>query len=219
MNQPHVQCQKRLHEILRSHLALFEKGVSEYDLITLLKSPPHTLFDENALSDSLLLFQTHFVLFHTLYKLRAEWRSKNIGELDIIASNIQLLPISQQGRSTDLQAADPLAEYYLDWQNLVCTEQEDVESLLVSFWERILGSATNDYLGTKIKGIHSQSAIEQAIQTLEFSDVDITNLSLAQIKSQYRTLQHRYHPDKGGTIEKAQLILNAYEILCESIDS
>mmetsp|Transcript_16093 Transcript_16093/g.50599 ORF Transcript_16093/g.50599 Transcript_16093/m.50599 type:complete len:92 (-) Transcript_16093:35-310(-) len=78
--------QALLQEVLSSFQSQFVEGISEFEIITLLKQPPYSLFDEDALRDSLMLFQTHFVLFHSLYRLRNEWREQKVGELDIAAT-------------------------------------------------------------------------------------------------------------------------------------
>jgi hypothetical protein len=205
---------------LQSLLPLFIQGVSEYELINILKKPPHCVFIEKALQDSLVLFQTHFLLFHTLYRLRSEWRSQGVGELSIITTCIKLnaSPIT---RSNTLETLEPLAQYYLDWQNLSTTGQDDVDELLNRFWQQMAGHQPPI--------AHNTGALIDAYKTLEFeidvnantthSDItqvsisDVETLSLVELKAQYRKLQHRYHPDKGGCAQKAQAILSAYDIL------
>ena len=66
-----------LFDVLSTQKALFREGLSEYALIELLKKVPYQFFDEDALRDPLVLFKTHFVLFHVLYKLKHYWRSEN----------------------------------------------------------------------------------------------------------------------------------------------
>jgi DnaJ-domain-containing protein 1 len=217
VSQSHLLCQQKLHEILQSLLPLFEKGISEYEIITLLKQPPHGIFNASALHDSLVLFQTHFILFHTLYKLRSEWRTNDIGELDIVTTNIKLNPTVHKHKNT-LETTDLLAQYYLDWNNLTSTDQAEVDKLLASFWVKMSGSKTTVKQNPK--------AIQDAINMLELNDYlkscikhdSAIELSIEQLKSQYRKLQHRYHPDKGGSSEKAQLVLQAYEVLCEYLE-
>jgi hypothetical protein len=58
-----------LAEILTRH----PQGINEFDLLKILQHPPYELFDKDALSDPLLMFQTHFVLFNALYLLRDKW--------------------------------------------------------------------------------------------------------------------------------------------------
>jgi hypothetical protein len=115
MPDKHDELQFLLQEILNAFQSQFTAGISEFELITALKQPPYSLFDEDALRDPLTLFQTHFVLFHSLYHLRNEWREQKVGELDIRATQIKLDSILSF--DADLQVADPLADYYLDWTN------------------------------------------------------------------------------------------------------
>ena len=137
---PHAlnELQTLLNDALVTFRPQFEKGISEYDLINALKSQPYLVFDENALRDSLMMFQTHFVLFHCLYQLKNEWRVKKIGQLDIGLTRITLQPFLES--AANIQTEDSLANYYLDWSNLSATNENDVEALLNSFWQKMAGS-------------------------------------------------------------------------------
>ncbi|MDY6883511.1 MAG: DNA-J related domain-containing protein, partial [Pseudomonadota bacterium] len=91
----YVQQAELLVDLLSTFKPFFIKGISEYALIELLKKAPYQFFDEDALRDPLILFKTHFVLFHALYQLKRDWRERNEGELDIHALNISLKPIDK----------------------------------------------------------------------------------------------------------------------------
>lgn len=213
MNNIHVECQQRLHNLLRSWRDLFEKGISEYELLTLLKKPPHNLFDADSLSDSLVLFQTHFILFHTLYQLRDEWHAQKEGELDIFATLIKLQP-PQVMVEQSIDKGDPLAQYYLNWDNLHQSNKNDVDVLLNSFWQKMLGGGT--------LAQPSDDTLLQSLAILELGHIELPSLhlvTLSTIKSQYRKLQHRYHPDKGGDNESAQAVSRAYTLLCDYVNS
>jgi hypothetical protein len=201
MPDKHDELQFLLQEILNTFQSQFTAGISEFELITLLKQPPYSLFDEDALRDPLTLFQTHFVLFHSLYHLRNEWREQKVGELDIRATQIKLDSILSF--DAGLQASDPLADYYLDWTNLSATDQAGVNDLLNSFWQKMAGVDDSHYF--------SQEAVNEAILTLQITSIEY--LSLAQLKQQYRKLQHAKHPDKGGSVEDSQQVLQAYTTL------
>jgi len=201
MNTPYgnnAELQVLLQDILGTFQSQFVEGISEFEIIKLLQKPPYSLFDESALSDSLLLFQTHFVLFHSLYRLRHEWREQRVGELDISATQIQLHDC--ECSEAVLQVEDPLADYYLDWDNLNSTFQTDVDDLLSSFWEKMAGLDTYQQC--------SPAALDEALSVLGLDTVD--GLSLSYLKQQYRKLQHANHPDKGGSVESSQYILEAY---------
>lgn len=159
-----------LVDILSTMVSMFEEGVSEYTLISMLKKPPYAVFDEEALRDPLMLFKTHFILFNALYQLRVKWLSDGVGELDIHTLNIRLVSFTGVGAGSaapkqelaqkltpepatapeDEPATtengykvgphDTLASYYLDWCNFEQTNEEDVEALLTQFWSK-MGSA------------------------------------------------------------------------------
>lgn len=201
MPDKHDELQFLLQQILNTFQSKFTAGISEFELITLLKQPPYSLFDEDALRDPLVLFQTHFVLFHSLYRLRNQWREQKVGELNIRATQIKLdffLSLD-----AGLQVADPLADYYLDWTNVSATDQAAVNDLLNSFWQKIAGVNVNHYF--------SQEVLNDAILTLQITSIE--GLSLVQLKQQYRKLQHATHPDKGGSVEGSQRVLQAYTTL------
>jgi hypothetical protein len=197
---PHAlnEQQRLLTDALVTFRPQFAEGISEYDLINALKSPPYLVFDEDALGDSLMMFQTHFVLFHCLYQLQNQWREQKVGQLDIGMTRISLQPILAS--DANLQTEDPLANYYLNWSNLSATNETDVEALLDSFWQKMAGHD----LHANISG----SALKRARITMKI-DV-LKDINLSELKQQYRKLQHENHPDKGGRIEVSQSILQAY---------
>lgn len=201
MPDNHDELQVLLQDILLSFQSQFIDGISEFEIITLLKQPPYSLFDENALADHLTLFQTHFVLFHSLYHLRNEWRKQKIGELDIGPAQIKLHPILFF--DAGLQTSDPLGDYYLDWKNLSAADEAGVNDLLNSFWQKMGGVEVNHQV--------SQHTLNEAILSLQIDSIE--GLSLPQLKHQYRKLQHINHPDKGGSVEGSQRILQAYTTL------
>lgn len=191
-----------LREILLEYQVNLLDGISEYELIRLLQGPPHELFNADALTDPLVLFQTHFILFHTLYQLRQEWRDEDVGDLYISAMSIKLQPMQLQpnNNKSEIAAADPLAEYYLNWQNLVDTQQEDVETLLSSFWLKMAGIEDANVL--------SEHQLQHYLDVLEWPEQ--LSLDMHTLKQQYRKLQHSNHPDKGGSSARSQQILQAY---------
>lgn len=201
MPNKHDELQVLLQDILSTFKAQFIEGVSEFEIITQLKKPPFSLFDEDALRDPLMLFQTHFVLFHSLYHLRNEWRAQNIGELNIGATLIKLQPTLSFDAA--LQVTDPLGDYYLDWNNFSATDEAGVEDLLNRFWQTIAGGEMQYHV--------SQEALNEASSTLQINSLE--GLSLIQLKQQYRKLQHANHPDKGGSVEDSQRVLQAYTTL------
>ncbi len=195
------ELQTLLNETLTTFRPAFELGISEYELICTLKSPPYSIFDENALSDSLMMFQTHFVLFHCLYQLRNRWREQKIGELVIGLTTITLNPILES--SINIETEDSLANYYLDWSNLGCSNKNDIEALLDSFWQKMAGAELNANM--------SLSELKRVCIVMEIESLE--DITLLELKQQYRKLQHKNHPDKGGSIKVSQSVLQAYSQL------
>ncbi|MRJ45452.1 DnaJ domain-containing protein [Idiomarina loihiensis] len=175
---------------------------TEHELIASLQGPPYEFFDKEALRDPLTLFQTHFLLFHCLYKLRERWREEKKYELFIHTLNIECQPW-QRGVSA-LTEKDALAEYYLDLNQLGSTSGADVESMLDDFWRR---------MGHSSSRVETSMPVNDAWQIMEVEPP----ASQTFIKKQYRKLVHKYHPDKGGSVAKMQKIQKAYHRVIEAI--
>jgi hypothetical protein len=180
----------QLHELLRAAPA----GLGEYQLIQQLKARQCVYIPNLPLTDKLVLFRTHFLLFNALYRLRDQLWASQSGYLQISALNIQLLPY--QPGSAELSEHDPLRDYYLDLSQLNDTDEQDVAKLLLSFWTRMHGSE------------EKQAALE-----LFELDGSAQALNLATIKHRYRQLVSQHHPDRGGSTERLQSINKAMEIL------
>lgn len=189
-------------------------GCSEYELLTLLQQPPYEFFDKNAMNDPLKLFQTHFLLFHCLYTLRAQWLDSKQALLSISALKIVRSPLKNTDYSTTdcqhknpthgetncLTLDDPLAQYYLDISHLSNTERSDVEALLDSFWNG---------MKTANPRFDSKESLAEAMEILELK----APVEVKDLKGQYRRLAQRYHPDKGGDSEHFKKICRAYHQL------
>lgn len=176
---------------------------TEHELIESLQGQPYEFFDKEALRDPLTLFQTHFLLFHCLYKLRERWREQRKYELFIHTLNIECQPW-HSGVSA-VAENDPLAEYYLDLNQLNTTSGADVESMLDDFWRR---------MGHSSPGVRTDMPAAEAWQIMEVEPP----VARALIKKQYRKLVHKYHPDKGGSVAKMQKIQKAYHRVIEVIN-
>ncbi len=196
---------RALYQALESMEADFRSGISEYALISRLQKPPFELLDNQALRDNLLLFQCHFVLFNLLYTLQVQWAMEGKGWLDILATNIVLLPVDDLSKRLTL--ADPLRVYYLDWNNLDATRREDVDELIADFWVK---------MGRPAAPPASRSELSEARAVLEISEDAVLDRSL--VKKQYRRLQHQHHPDKGGDNAHSGRLIWAYELLIATTD-
>ena len=168
-------------------------GLAEYALIQQLKAGHSSHLPNLPLTDKLVLFRTHFLLFNALYRLRDALWQQQTHLLQISPLCIQLLPY-QPGVAA-LSEHDGLRDYYLNLGNLRDTDERDVEHLLASFWTRMQG------------GEEKQAALGL------FELDDERHLDMTRIKHRYRQLVSQHHPDRGGSTERLQSINKAMEIL------
>lgn len=186
-------CHADLADQLLALLEAAGDGCSEYQLIQQLRQQQAPQLENLASDPQLALFQTHFLIFNALYRLRERlWQARS-AHLQISPLCCQLLPY--RAGSAELAEHDPLRDYYLDLQQLHGTSACDVEQLLASFWTRL------------------QSGDEQraALELFELSAQP--TLDLARIKHRYRQLVSQHHPDRGGSTSRLQSINLAFEIL------
>ncbi len=165
-------------------------GIGEYDLIQSLRQQGYFDF----LSDFALpheLFQAHFILFHSLYLLSSILLEQKSHLLSIHTLKIQLLPY-QEGENS-LQLDDKLKAYYLDFNNLENTSEEDVYDMLALFWNKF------NHFDNR----------EAALLELGLKDP----VDDKKIKQEYRRLIMQHHPDRGGDTEKLQKLNDAIKYL------
>ncbi len=174
------------------------EGLTEHALISRLRDTGVEPFVGARLQEPLSLFQTHFVLFHCLYRLRdrlageGEWL--RIHCLDIgIESMLYAAGSSGAGGGGIPALQDPLRAYYLDLARLDTMDAAAVEALLGDFWMR---------LGRDQKR-------EQALAVLDLADP----VDAAAIRQQYRRMAQRHHPDRGGDTATLQRINAARWVL------
>ncbi len=177
-----------IRQVLTDHPA----GLREIDLIDILAKDLPELVSREGLSNPLSRFRTHFLLFHALYQLRILLIAEQLGHLVIAPLMICLKPWSaSDSQSIDLH--DPLANYYLNWENLQKTDDEQVTTLLTAFWKRMI--APDD--------------VKQALLTMDLQ----ANADWTAMKKQYRQLCMTHHPDRGGTTADYQALQSAYQTL------
>lgn len=169
---------------------------SEYELMRWLQEPEQGIFRADALAHALTLFRSHFLLMHALYKLRKEWLSKEQAVLEISALHIEKrawhMPSDLGNRTTQVNLADPLMDYYLDLDQLA-TPEEEIQQLLNSFWQKM------------------QFAEHQPE---DFAILELSPpVSAQQIKKQYKKLAMQHHPDRGGCEQKFCQVQSAYQRL------
>ena len=181
-----------LSTLLRQIFDEHPNGISEYDLLKHLQSQDDTVFNQLNLRSHLTLFQSHFLLFHILYRLRDQLLVDENLALDINPLKI-ILQAPSVSNANALVEADPLREYYLDLTHLFETSDDDVVNLIASFWS----------------GLKSQEQREFALAELGLKDP----VDYPDIKKQYRMLAMQHHPDRGGDTRRLQIINAAMEIL------
>ncbi len=166
-------------------------GMGEFELIQKLRQDKSVDFIDKEFSDNLTLFQSHFLLFHHLYKLQAQLWSGQQGNLEISPLNIKLSDYREGEKH--LQQHDALRNYYLDTDNLDNTTAGEIDKMLDDFWRRYL------------------SPVERvsALSILGLKDpVDDQT-----VKRSYRKLVMEHHPDRGGETERLQSLNEAIRVL------
>ena len=208
-----------LVDTLSTQKPLFQRGVSEYELIEILKKAPYHFFDDASLREPLMLFKTHFIVFHALYQLKRRWIEQGEGVLDIHTLNIKLNQESahsdknsthgdnykdkeSQDKVGAITEADALAEYYLDWGNFEKADRKSVDALLNAFWHRMDSGNAHTFEQEDIADAHALLGLPQD-----------EHVSLSVLKRVYKKALQLVHPDKGGTQQEAQDVIHAYQLL------
>ena len=215
-----------LVDTLSTQKPLFQRGVSEYELIEILKKAPYHFFDDASLREPLMLFKTHFIVFHALYQLKRRWIEQGEGVLDIHTLNIKLNQESahsdhysahsdknsthgdnykdkeSQDKVGAITEADALAEYYLDWGNFEKADRKSVDALLNAFWQRMASGNAHTFEQEDIADAHALLGLPQD-----------EHVSLSVLKRVYKKALQLVHPDKGGTQQEAQDVIHAYQLL------
>ena len=173
----------QLAPALTAILRQYPEGISEYLLLKQVAAQFD--FFESQQDSPLDLFQRHFYLFHTLYRLQQTLLAEQQGHLDISPLEIRLRPFCAS-HSDELAPADPLRLYYLDIQHLYNTDQAQVDDLLAHFWTRLM----------------QRDQRSEALAILDLVDP----VDDRAIKQRYRELVMQHHPDRGGDTAKIQLI-------------
>jgi hypothetical protein len=158
-------------------------------LASLGKHPCFTELDDGELG----LFKKNFLMMNGLYQLqRALWEEEKL-VLSIGTLDIRLLVLLERESENLLpNQADPMRDYYLDWQHYYETTREEVAKLLASFW------------------LHQDAdARQEALTTLQLP----LEATASEIKQRYQKLAQRHHPDRGGDQACFMEIRAAYELL------
>ncbi|MGD8547416.1 MAG: DNA-J related domain-containing protein [Thiohalophilus sp.] len=178
---------------LEKILTEYPDGISEYDLLRLLKQQGYFSFSRSRPAPPSELFQMHFLLFHGLYRLQQECQSEQRAILEVNPLSIRLREYSKGDKG--LTSIDPVRAYYLDLSNLIDTSHEEVLMLLETFWRELARFDCRT----------------GALAELGLSD-PVTD---TEIKQTYRRLAMEHHPDRGGESWRLQAINAAYAALCK----
>ncbi len=188
-------------QILRAH----PDGISEHDLLRALDGAGVDGFDKGQIfASELSLFQTHFLLFHVLYRLRDRLLEERRGALQIHFLRIVIRPYGLVGTADDLpEPSDDLRGYYLDLDNLDTTTGADVRELLDRFWRRF----------ARYEASGGSGGCRQALAVLGLEE----GVEADTIRLRYRRLVMEHHPDRGGDTERLQEINAAMARLREEM--
>lgn len=133
---------------------------------------------------------------NALYKLQDCYWEEGRARLHISATRIYLKKCTDGDTSIHPSADNSnakLKEYYLEWSNLIEMSQQSVEQLLDEFW-------------IKYYAVDKRS---DALKLLGLS----TQANHKEIKTKFKNLAAKHHPDKGGDADTFIQIRKAYEIL------
>lgn len=166
-------------------------GCSEHQLLKRLRTRQELPLPEGPLADPLVLFQSHWLVFHGLYELRDRLLSRGEALLHIDPLGIQLLPYDPG--EIALAVHDPVREVYRDLSPLETTGAADVLALIGGFQARL--QSARDY--------------QQALTVLGLE----APVDLAAVRRQYRRLAMAYHPDRGGDARRFTALRAARETL------
>lgn len=166
-------------------------SAKEIDLIKYLQSENIEPFTEFSLSQSQDLFRAHFLLKHCLYKLQDTYLKQQ--DYCLAISLVKIERSAYVSGTAELVSHDAVKSYYLDIAHYFETEEDEVNDMLNSFWERFL----------------AQDDKAAALELLLLPP----DASYEQMKSQYRRLAQQAHPDKGGCEERFKKLIAAKRLL------
>ena len=170
---------QQVTECLRDH----PDGISEHVLIKLLRARADSVLPQGSLSDPLNLFRVHFLVFHTLYRLRDVFRQQQEYDLRIHPLLIQL-------------------DDYVGGESGVA--REDLDLLTQATTESV-----EELLQQARKVLVTDQERTEALRALgldAYADDE-------RVRRRFRELAMRHHPDRGGDAETFRKIRAAMEVL------
>ncbi len=193
----HTELQADLVAALEAFLLSRQGEISEQELLHQLKA----FFPEpRSLAVDSLLFQQHFILYHHLFVLQAQWQQEQVALLHIGYAKVMVYTVSALPDNAVAlwQEQQDKAAYYLDWQNMRAMTDDKLQTVLDEFWKKLALYQQNKTLDTTV--------LQQKWQLLQ-------PYSVAQLKKNYRQQALRLHPDKGGDAAAFQLLQQEYQWL------
>ncbi|GAA5131318.1 DNA-J related domain-containing protein [Thalassotalea piscium] len=175
---------------------------NEHQIITYLQEKKVAPFEQFSLADSQDLFSAHFLCMHALYHLKKHYRQTKQFALVIESVRIQRIALSTvmevtDDSSTALERNDPLEEYYLNAKHYFDTQENEINEMIKSFWQRYF----------------AQDNKQEALKVLGLPASADANM----VKAQYLRLVQVHHPDKGGCAEMFNQIRQAKSVLDKTL--
>ncbi|PKI17895.1 DNA-J related domain-containing protein [Colwellia sp. 12G3] len=171
---------------------------NEYKIIKNLQDKKIPPFDDFSLAHPKDLFSAHFLCMHALYHLKKQYQHSQKFTLIIQSVHIQKItlhnPIAvHEASQKALETTDPLESYYLNSKYYFETQEDEINDMLKSFWQKYI----------------AQDNKKEALDTLNLP----THADAKMIKAQYLRLAQQHHPDKGGCAETFTKIRQAKAVL------
>lgn len=171
-------------------------SVSESDLLPMLRDAGVYRWDDDPM---LALFQQHFLVRHSFYRLQEQLVAAANGlsaAISPIGLTLQRLSPTAGGSLNIETAAAELSAFYGDARYFLAATPETVVDLLASFWTRF----------------HASEGEAEALMVLGLD----AGANWQQIQDRYRELAQQHHPDKQGDAASFQSVREAYLTLKRS---
>jgi len=171
---------------------------NEHQIIKHLQDKKIPPFETFSLAHSKDLFSAHFLCMHALYHLKNQYQHAQTFKLIIQSVRIQRItlnapiPVNDESQ-TVLETTDPLESYYLNSKHYFETQEDEINDMLKSFWQKYI----------------AQDNKKEALAALNLPP----NADAKMIKAQYLRLAQKHHPDKGGSAEMFTKIRQAKTVL------
>lgn len=171
---------------------------NEHQIIKHLQAKKVPPFDSFSLADTKDLFSAHFLCMHALYHLKNHYQRSKKFTLIIRSVQIQRITLDESISVYEISpkalvTTDPLESYYLDSKHYFETQEDEINDLLKSFWQKYV----------------AQDNKTEALATLNLP----ANADAKMVKAQYLHLAQKHHPDKGGCAEMFNKIRQAKIVL------